>query len=293
MAILRVVWATHYLRWVAILGATAGAHAVAFCIYVGGAGRGGGVPVPEGRITLYLAQTEPPSDVRLTPVRAVKRPDDLRPVPVEVTPPPCSPERVLFTPPMGNPCALRPMSALCSLPQAPRIEARAVTANGEPRPRIVGAVSREVDQPLSIGDRFVPPRVVPFQSRAEAAGGSGAASGTFSSASKQDGRGSPQGHLPPSFLGGAGVEADFALDGKPVYPIECRRGDCNGRAPCEGVSRWRVVVNAPHARPVKIKRLQSSGCARLDASVEAFLRNARIPKAGVFVIPFRFVLDGR
>jgi hypothetical protein len=93
-------------------------------------------------------------------------------------------------------------------------------------------------------------------------------------------------------MGGEGVEADFALAGKPVYPVECRRGDCNGHSPCEGISRWRVTVLSANAKPSRIERLQSAGCERLDANTEAFLREAHIPCAGVFLLRFRFKLDG-
>jgi hypothetical protein len=93
-------------------------------------------------------------------------------------------------------------------------------------------------------------------------------------------------------MGGEGVDPDFALNGKPVYPVECRRGDCTGRAPCEGISRWRVTVLTPNARPSRIERVQSAGCEHLDASTESFLREAHIPRAGVFLLRFRFKLDG-
>lgn len=315
MAILRVAWAAHYLRWVAILSTTTGVHVAAFLVPMSGGGAGNGPAVPEGHVMLYVPHAEMPNEVLLTPVRATEQLAEVRPVPVEVPRPRTPPHRILPAPPARNPAAQPPSAAACPLPQAHREEASAATANIEPLRRTVGAGSREVNQPMSLGDSSMPPRISPGPAGSGA--GSGTPSGTYASGNGSGGLGGGGGQGRGSGRGlgggggqgggsgrglgggdgqgeggGEGVEPDFALAGKPVYPVECRRGECTGGSPCEGISRWRVTVQSPNAKPSRIERLQSAGCEHLDASTENFLREARIPRAGVFLLRFRFKLDG-
>jgi hypothetical protein len=126
----------------------------------------------------------------------------------------------------------------------------------------------------------------------------GAGSGAPGDVANVDGAGSgAPGHVGDADAAGSGApghvaDADGAmlLSGKPIYPAACRRGECRGGEPCEGVSRWRIVVPAPGSAPTRIEMLSSAGCARLDQSVREFLTGARVPKAGVLVLRFRFEL---
>ena len=75
------------------------------------------------------------------------------------------------------------------------------------------------------------------------------------------------------------------LPGEPLYPESCRKGVCRGE-PCEGVGRWRVIVDADGK---KIEMLESAGCSLLNASTRKFLREASIPK-GKRILTYRFAI---
>lgn len=281
MAMVKAAWAANYLRWVGVFGVTAGIHAAAFCLYVEGGGRGHGAAVPEGRVTLHLTQTVSPHTPALASFRMPERPVVTRARPIQL-----EGERLASDQPIDMPdnmLVAPPSFPQCALSQATATQTAVPNIDASQRTSTPGPVLSELDQPLSLGQGPTPPRIMSGVARPPG----DAHAGTLKPASAD-------GNRPPTCASkGEDGDADFALGGKPIYPIACRRGDCAGDKPCEGVSRWRITVLTPNSTPSCVEQIVSAGCARLDASVASFLRDARIPRAGVFYLRFRFKLEGR
>ena len=284
MSLLKAILAVDSLRWAGILGVTAGIHVVAFCIYVEGGGEGPGRSIPEGRVTLRLTQAEDICIPAIAPFTSMQRPDKAREEPVQVEWALSAPGQLPTVPPQAT-CPVPPTTQ-CSLPAAAPTEVRssAPSRRTSPLRRVAGASASELDRPLNLGDGDISEVAVPQPRHCN---GTPKSHGAPASAKSRN-----PGRTIGSAEASEGIEPDFALEGRPVYPISCRRGDCSGYRPCEGVSRWRITVAAPNATPSRIERLQSAGCSKLDDSVESFLRDARVPRAGVFLLRFKFKLRG-